>query len=199
LEILLLRRQLAIYERKYDDVIRPCKTDRFIIAALTQQLRETSNRSIQELRSIVRIVQPETAIKWHRYIVKRKWTQKSAKGGRPRTDPEIEQLVLKMARENTWGQSKIEGELIKLGYDISDETVGNILKRHGIPPQPERFPSPSWANLMTHYKDQLIACDFFTIDTLFLKTIYVLFFIEVGSRRVHFAGCTTKPDGKWTT
>ena len=84
-------------------------------------------------------MQPETAIKWHRYIVKGKWTQKSAKGGRPRTDPEIEQLVLKIARENTWGQSKIEGELIKLGYDISDETVGNILKRHGIPPSLNGF------------------------------------------------------------
>ena len=199
LEILLLRQQLAIYERKYDDVIRPSRPDRFIMATLTHHLRQHTNRSMQQLRSVIRIVQPQTVIKWHRLIAKRKWTQHNAKGGRPRIDPELEQLVLRLARENNWGQTKIEGELIKLGYTISDNTVGNVLKRHGIPPQPDRLPSPSWTHLMTHYKDQLIACDFFTIDTLFLKTIYVLFFIEVGSRCVHFAGCTTNPNGKWTT
>jgi hypothetical protein len=130
-------------------------------------------------------------INWHRELVCRKWTQQPAQsGGHPRTDPDVEALVVRLARENDWGNGKIAGELLKLGYEISDETVANILNRHGIPPLPERIPSPSWQQLMTHYKDQLQACDFFTAETLFLQTIYVLFFIEIGSRRVHFSRCT---------
>jgi hypothetical protein len=91
------------------------------------------------------------------------------------------------------------GELLKLDIDISEETIANILERHGIPPAPERGRSPSWRHLMTHYKEQLLACDFSTVETLFLQTIYVFFFIEVGTRRVHFAGCTTNPNGAWVT
>jgi transposase InsO family protein len=87
--------------------------------------------------------------------------------------------------------------LTKLGYDLSDETVANILRRHGIPPAPERHRSPSWQNLMSHYKDQILACDFFTVETLFLQTVYVLFFIELRTRRVYLAGCTTHPQSAW--
>ena len=87
----------------------------------------------------------------------------------------------------------------KLGYTISHETVGNILRRHGIPPASERKTSPSWRHLMTHYQEQLLACDFLTVETLFLQTIYVLVFIEIGSRRVHFAGCTANPNSAWVT
>ncbi len=104
-----------------------------------------------------------------------------------------------LKRITDWGYDRIEGELAKLGYTISDETIANILRRHNIPPAPDRGRSPSWRHLMTHYKDQILACDFFTVETLFLKTIYVLFFIELGSRRVHFAGCTTNPDDAWVT
>jgi transposase InsO family protein len=112
----------------------------------------------------------------------------------------LERLVVRLARENSdWGNGRIEGECRRLGHDISDETVGNILTRHGIPPTPERGSSPGWRHLMTHYKDQILACDFFTIEPLFLKTIFCLFFIEVGSRRVHFAGCTMHPNGSWVT
>ncbi len=107
--------------------------------------------------------------------------------------------MLRLARENGWGNGKIEGELVKLGYTISDETVGNILRRHNIPPVPERETSPSWRQLMTHYRGQILACDFFTVETQFLKTMYVLFFIEVGSRQVHCAGCTAHPSGQWAT
>lgn len=107
--------------------------------------------------------------------------------------------MLRLARENDWGFERIEGELKKLGYTISHATVGHILKRHGIPPAPEREPSPSWRHLMTHYKDQLLACDFFTVETLVLQTLYVLVFIEIGTRRVHFAGCTAHPDNVWVT
>jgi putative transposase len=94
---------------------------------------------------------------------------------------------------------KIQGELMKLGYRVSDETVRQILKRHGIPPLRARRRSPGWRHLMTHYKDQLLACDFFTLETLQLQTLYVFFFIELGSRQVHFAGCTAHPNGAWVT
>jgi putative transposase len=122
---------------------------------------------------VIRIVKPKTVFGWHRELVRWKWTYRQrSRGGRSRTDREIERLV-RLARENGWGNERIEGELLKLGYDISDETVANILRRHGIPPLPERETSPSWRHLMTHYQDQLLACDFFTIDTLFLRTLYV--------------------------
>jgi hypothetical protein len=107
--------------------------------------------------------------------------------------------VVRLARENDWGFERIEGELLKLGYTISHETVGNILRRRGIPPAPERETSPSWRHLMTHYKDQLIACDFFAVEALFLQTLYVLVFIEIGSRRTHFAGCAAHPNSAWVT
>jgi len=88
-------------------------------------------------------------------------------------------LVIRLALENRdWGNARIEGECLKLGYDITDETMGNILDRHGVPPATERDSSSNWQHLMTHYKQQLLACDFFTIETLFLQTIYVFFFIE---------------------
>jgi len=107
---------------------------------------------------------------------------------------------VRLARENSdWGNGKIQGELIKLGYELSDETVATILKRHGIPPAPERHRSPSWRHLMTHYKDQILVSDFFTVETFFLQTVYVLFFIELSTRRVYLTGCTTHPTSAWVS
>lgn len=127
LEILLLRRQLAIVVRTLDKPIRPSRREKLTLAVLTAQLKAKTGRTAKDLGDIIRIVQPETVLKWHRELVRRKWTQhKKSRGGRPRTAPEIEQLVLRLARENDWGNGKIEGELIKLGYEISDETVANI-------------------------------------------------------------------------
>jgi hypothetical protein len=108
-------------------------------------------------------------------------------------------LGAQLAKENDWGSGKIARELLKLGFHLSDQTVANILKRHGIPPLLQGRPSLSWRHLMMHYKHQLLACDFFTIETLFLQTLYVFFFIELGTRRVHFAGCTAHPTGAWVT
>jgi putative transposase len=149
----------------------------------------------------MRIFGPETVLKWHRELVRRKWTfKKQQQGGRPRTNPEVEVLIVRFARENSdRGYGKIRGELLKLGYELSEQTIGTILARHGIPPAPQRGSSVSWRHLMQHYKSQLLACDFFTIETLFLKTLYVLFFIELGTRRVHIAGCTVHPNGEWIT
>jgi putative transposase len=167
---------------------------------LAVRLKATTGRTIKQLGDVIRIVRPKTVFAWHRELVRWKWTYRQRnRGGRPRTDREIERLVVRLARENGWGNERIEGDLLKLGYEISDETVANILRRHGIPPVPERDISPSWRHLMTHYEHQLLACDSFTIDPLFLQTLYVLMFIEIGSRRVHFAGCTAHPDNAWIT
>jgi transposase InsO family protein len=155
---------------------------------------------MKELSKVIRIVKPATVFGWHQALARWKWTYKTQSGGgRPRTNQEVEKLVVRLARENDWGNKRIQGELLKLGHALSDETVANILRRHGIPPLPEREPSLSWRHLMSHYQDQLLACDFFTVETLFLQTLYVFVFIEIGSRRVHFAGCTPHPNGQWVT
>jgi putative transposase len=200
LEILLLCRPLAIFERKQSQPMRLSRGEKLALVVLGTKLRAKTGRTIHQMGDVIRIVKPATLFGWHKQLVRLKWTYRQRhRGGRPCTDREIEQLVLHLARENGWGNGRIEGELLKLGYDISDETVGNILLRRGVPPVPEPDTSPSWRHLMTHYKDQLLVCDFFTVETLFLRTIYVLMFIEIGSRRVHFAGCTAHPDNAWIT
>ena len=200
LEIVLLRRQLAIYERKQNQPMRLSRSEKVTLVVLATRLKAQSGRTIKSLGEVIRIVKPATLYGWHKQLVGWKWTYRNQnRGGRPRTDREIEQLVVRLARENDWGFERIEGELLKLGYTISHETVGNILRRYNISPAPERDTSPSWRHLMTHYKNQLLACDFFTVETLFLQTLYVLVFIEIGSRRVHFAGCTAHPNNAWVT
>ncbi len=199
LEILLLRRQLAIYERKQERAPHLSRGEKLTLVVLVTKLKTRTGRTLKAMGEVIRIVKPATLFRWHRELVRRKWTYRHRSPGRPRTDKEIEQLVLRLARENDWGYERIEGELLKLGIILGHETVGQILQRHGISPAPERESSPSWRHLMTHYKDQLLACDFFTVETLFLQTLYVLVFIEVGSRRVHFAGYTAHPDNAWAT
>ena len=199
LEILVLRQQLRISERKLQKPIRATRAERLTLAVAINKLKPVSGCTSSQLSRYLQIFQPETVLKWHRQLVKRKWTYDTkGRGGHPKTDGELERLVVQLARENPdYGYGKIQGELGKLGYKIGEETIANILRRHNIPPAPDRGGSPRWRHLMTHYKDQILACDFFTIETLFLKTIYVLFFIEVGSRRMHFAGCTTEPHSAW--
>ncbi len=200
LEILLLRRQLAIMERRLEKPMRLSRSEKLILAILAVKLKAKTGMSIKALGEVIRIVQPQTVIKWHRELVRRKWTfRHEHAGGRPRLDPAIEALVVRLAGESDWGYGKIQGELLKLGFKLSRETVANILRRQGLPPALKRQPSLTWRHLMSHYKDQLLACDFFTSETLFLKTVYVLVFIELGTRRVYFAGCTAHPNNGWVT
>jgi putative transposase len=121
--------------------------------------------------------------------------------GRPPTSLELETLILRLANENlTWGYGKLEGELSKLGYDVGHSTIRDVLKRRRVPPAPERGKQGSnWRTFLAHYKDEMVACDFLTVETAWLKTLYVLFFIELGSRRVHLAGCTSRPKSAWVT
>jgi hypothetical protein len=149
----------------------------------------------------VRIFQPATVLKWHRELVRRKWTYaRRRKGGRPRLNSELKNLMVRLAKENPrWGYGKLEGELLKLGYKISRTTIRNILDRHHIFPAPVRNGSLGWRQLMTHYQEQILACDFFTVETMWLQTLYVFFFIELGTRCVHFAGVTAHPNQSWVT
>jgi hypothetical protein len=110
----------------------------------------------------------------------------------------MEHLIVRLAKENLrWGYYKIEGELTKLGFDVSLTTVRNVLSRNGIIPAPVRYGSIGWKTMFNHYKEQLLCCDFFVVESLFLRTYYVLFFLEVGTRRVHLAGITANPNGQW--
>ena len=166
---------------------------------LATQLKSVTGWPVKQFGKVLLLFQPETVFKWHRELVRRKWTyQAHDQPGRPRTNEEIERLIVRLARENRdWGNLRIAGELAKLGIQLSDETVADILRRQGIPRAPDRGGSPSWHQLMSHYHDQILACDFFTVETFFLQTLYVFFFIELGSRRVHFAGCTEHPNSAW--
>lgn len=121
--------------------------------------------------------------------------------GRPPVAAELEQLIVSLATENPrWGYSKIQGELFKLGYTVSRSSVRNVLKRGRIPSSPQRKKQgTSWRSFLGHYADQMLACDFFTVETIRLQTLYVLFFLELGTRRVHLAGCTAHPTSAWVT
>lgn len=150
---------------------------------------------------MIRIFQPETVLRWHRQLVRYKWTYSSKKGvGRPKVRRELENLIIRIAKENPrWGYGKIQGELFKLSFKVSQSTVRNILNRYGILPSSVRNGAIGWRQLMAHYKGQILACDFFTVETIWLQTLYVLFFIELGTRRVYFAGITANPDQAWIT
>ena len=201
LEILILRQQLLILQRKFNAPIKPSCVEKITLSVLTAALKRISHRSANQLRDVIRIFQPETVLRWHRELVRWKWIYlHKNKGGRPSISKELENLILRLAQENPrWGYGKIQGELIKLSFKVSQSTVRNILNHHGIQPVVVRNGSVSWRHLMTHYKEQILACDFFTIQTVWFQTIYALFFIELGSRRIHFAGVTTHPNEIWIT
>ncbi len=201
LEILILRHQLAILQRKLKHPVKATRIEKLTLAVLTIKLKQFSRRSTNHFRDLVLIFQPETIFRWHRELVRLKWTfYKKNKGGRPALTKDTKNLILRLAQENPrWGYGKIQGELIKLAVKVSQSTIRSILLRHGLLPAPVRGGSIGWKHLMAHYKDQILACDFFTVETIWLKTIYVLFFIELGTRRVHFAGITTNPNQVWVS
>ena len=199
LEILVLRYQLGIADRKLNRTLKPDKSEKLALAVLVTKLKQRTHRTTNELRSSGRIFTPRTMMRWHNELVKRKWTyKKKNKGGRPRINKHLEKLIVRLAQENNrWGYGKIAGELIKLGLVFSESTIRNVLLRNGILPAPVRYGSIGWRHLMDHYKDQILACDFLTVETLFLKTVYIFFFIELKTRRVYLAGVTSHPNGQW--
>jgi transposase InsO family protein len=144
-------------------------------------------------------VTPQTLLRWHRELVRRRWTQPQRTGGRPPVERRVRELVLRLARENPrWGYPRIAGELLKLEVRISPSTVRRLLLAAGLTPAPRRS-GPSWREFLRQQAASVLACDFFTVETISLRRYYVLFFIELESRRAHLAGCTTNPTGAWVT
>jgi len=146
------------------------------------------------------LVTPQTLLRWHRELVRRKWThRKRRRFGRPPLDTAIRDLVVRLGRENPrWGCVRIQGELRKLGIRVGATTVRTILRQAGLPPAPRRS-GPSWTEFLRNQARGILAIDFFTVETAWLRTLYVLFGIEVGSRRVHVIGVTRNPDSAWVT
>jgi transposase InsO family protein len=155
------------------------------------------------LRELTTIVTPDTILRWHRQLVAQKWdhSQKRKSLGRPRIRQIIVDLILRFAKENpTWGYDRIQGALANVSYHISDTTVGNILKAHGIEPAPDRQRQTTWVTFLRAHWDVLAAIDFTTIEVWTkggLVTFYLLFVMELKTRRVHFAGYTTSPNEPW--
>jgi transposase InsO family protein len=156
------------------------------------------------LSEIATIVTPDTILRWHRQLVAEKWDysdRRTKKPGRPPVTEEVKQLVLRMARENpTWGYDRIQGALSNLGFDISDTTVGNLLKANGIEPAPDRKRQTTWKTFLKAHWEVLGAIDFTTIEVWTkggLVTYYLLFVMEIATRRVHFVGCSLNPDEAW--
>jgi len=141
------------------------------------------------LEDVANIVKPDTLMGWYRRLVARKFDGSKARRypGRPRINGEIEQLVVRMAKENSdWGYDRIVGAMANLGYRLSDQTVGNILQRHGIPPAPERQRTTTWADFIRAHLSVLAGTDFFSVEVLTLRglvTYYVLFIIHLENRR----------------
>jgi len=160
--------------------------------------KELGRRALEQVAGIVT---PDTILRWHRELVAAKWnhTDKRKSPGRPKTSKEIEELVLRMAKENpTWGYDRIQGALANLGHELSDATVGNILKAYGIEPAPERKKQTTWKTFIKAHRDVLAAVDFTTVEVWTprgLVTFYLLFVMHLATRRVHFAGCMANPDG----
>jgi len=188
LEIVVLRHELALLRRQ---ISRPRLDDRDrVFLAVAGQLLGRASRSF--------FVRPDTLLGWHRQLVRRRWTYAGRRPGRPAIAKEIRELVLRLARENPrWGYERIVGELAGVGVRVSATTVAKIMRQAGVFPAGARV-QLSWRKFVRAHADSIIACDFFTVETLWLGRLYVLFFLELGTRRVHFAGCTASPDGHWT-
>jgi putative transposase len=201
-QALLLRNEYLVMENRMlrsriHGRVRLSDGERKTLAELGKRLGKHA------LAEVASIVTPDTILAWHRKLVAQKYdgSQQRKAAGRPKIDAELEALVVRMAQENrSWGYDRIAGALKHLGYTISDQTVGNILKRHGLPPAPERKKTATWNEFIRTHMDVLVATDFFTTEVWTawgLVTYYVLFFMHLASRKVHIAGITPHPDQRW--
>jgi hypothetical protein len=189
--IAVLRHQLAVLRRQ---VARPryYPTDRAVLATLA--------RLLSRERWGIFLVTPATRLRWHRDLVARSWTYpRRGRAAANALEDDIVALVLRLARENPrWGYLRIVGECRKLGVTISATSVRNVLRRHRLGPAPRRS-GPSWSQFLRSQAAGTLACDFFHVDTIMLRRVYVLFFIELERRRAFLAGVTAHPVGPWVT
>ena len=200
-ELLLRNEYLAAENRILKAQI---KTRLLLTDAEKATLAEIAHRlGRKALEGVANAAKPDTILGWYRKLVARKFDGSKSRRypGRPRIDGEIEELVVLMARENSeWGYNRIVGAMANLGYTLSDQTVGNILHRHGILPAPKRHHTTTWAEFIRRHMDVLAGTDFFSVEVLTLRGLvayYVLFFIHLESRRVEIAGVTPHPNEVW--
>ena len=188
LEIVVLRHQLAVLRRQ---IPRPRlePADRALLAAVS--------RVLPRARWSCFFVQPETLLRWHRRLVAGAWAYPHRQTGRPPLDHHIQQLIVRLAAENPrWGYQRIKGELLRLGVPVSATAIRTTLRRHRLDPAPRRA-TKSWPAFLRQQAAGIVACDFFTVDTVWLRRLYVLLFIELDTRRVHLAGVTAHPNSTW--
>jgi putative transposase len=187
---MVLRHQLNVLRRQ---VPRPRlePADRALLAAISRVLPRS--------RWSCFLVKPETLLRWHRRMVAGSWTFPRRGHGRPPLDDDFQQLIVRLAQENPrWSYQRIQGELLRLGVQVSATAIRTTLRRHRLGPAPRRA-STTWRAFLRQQAAGIIACDFFTVDTVWLRRLYVLFFIELDTRRVYLAGVTATPTGSWVT
>jgi len=187
-EILVLRHELVILRRQ---ATRPqlTRADRALLASLS--------RSLPRPAWTVFSFKPETLLRWHRQLIARRWTYSHRTPGRPRLERSRRELILRLARENPhWGYKRIVGELKVLGIPVSATSVRKVLLEAGLQPSPQRTHS-SWRAFLRAQAASMLACDFLTVETVFLQRIYVLFFISLATRRIEYVACSSNPDGRW--
>jgi putative transposase len=187
-EILVLRHQLAILRRQHPRP-RLQPQDRALLAALSPLLPRP--------RWSIFVVTPQTLLRWHRRMVPRRWTYPAQGRGRPSVPQQVRTVIVRLATENPhWGDQRIRGELLRLGYRVSTSSVARVLRANGLQPAP-RPASTTWRSFLRRPAADTVACDFLTVDTVFLQRLSVLFFIQLPTRRVHLAGITANPTGAW--
>ena len=200
-ELLLRNEYLAaenrILKAQLKTPLRLTDAERMTLAEIAHRLGRKA------LEDVANVVKPDTLLGWYRRLIARKFDGSKSRRypGRPRIDHEIEQWVVRMAQDNSdWGYDRIVGAMANLGYRLSDQTVGNILQRHGVPPAPERKRTTTWADFIRAHMAVLAGTDFFTVEVLTLRglvTYYVLFFIHLDSRKVEVSGLTPHPNERW--
>jgi transposase len=193
-EILILRHQLTVLQRRQPRRPKLNWADRALLATLLGVIPRARRHGLRLL------VTPDTIVRWHREVVRRRWAARSIRGrtGRPATRRNVRALVLRLARENPeWGYRRIHGELAGLGVKIAASTVWEILKKAGIDPAPRRS-VPAWPQFLRSQAEAILACDFFTADLLDGTQAYVLAVIEHATRRIRILGITLHPTGEWT-
>lgn len=190
-EVLVLRHELAVLRRQIKRPKLP-RRDKLFLSAMSRMLPRE--------RWAAFIVTPATLVRWHRELVRRKWTYRHRpQQGRPPIDSDTRALILRMARENPrWGCVRIKGELQGLGIIVSATTIRTILRRAGLGPAPRRD-GPTWRQFLSAQAKGIVACDFFCVETALLKTLYVLVFMHIQTRRILRVGVSANPDGTWVT